>query len=60
VIKKLEGEVMAIVRLPDVIEKLRSHEVIPVGSTTQDYVALIDRELKQWAEVAKAGNIKIQ
>jgi tripartite-type tricarboxylate transporter receptor subunit TctC len=60
VIKKLESELMAIVRLPDVAEKLRSQEVIPVGGTTADYVALIDRELKQWAEVAKAGNIVIQ
>jgi tripartite-type tricarboxylate transporter receptor subunit TctC len=60
IIKKLESEVMAIVRLPDVIEKLRTHEVIPVGGTTEDFVKLIDRELKLWAEVAKAGNIKIQ
>jgi tripartite-type tricarboxylate transporter receptor subunit TctC len=60
IIKKLEQEVIAIVRLPDVIEKLRTHEVIPVGGTTEDYVKLIDRELKLWAEVAKAGNIKIQ
>jgi tripartite-type tricarboxylate transporter receptor subunit TctC len=60
IVKKLEQEVIAIVRLPDVIEKLRTHEVIPVGGTTEDYVKLIDRELKLWAEVAKAGNIKIQ
>jgi len=60
VIRRLEAEVMAIVRLPDVQEKLRTHEVIPVGGTAEDYARLIDRELVQWSEVARAGNIKIE
>jgi len=60
VIKRLEAELMAIVRLPDVQEKLRSQEVIPIGGTAEDYARLIDKELVQWAEVAKAGNIRIQ
>ena len=59
IIKTLEREVMTIVRLPDVEEKLRAHEVIPIGGTADEYARLIDRELVQWAEVAKAGNIKI-
>jgi tripartite-type tricarboxylate transporter receptor subunit TctC len=60
IIKKLEGELMAIVQLPDVREKMISHEVFPVVSTAEDYAAVIAKELKQWAEVAKAGNIKIE
>jgi tripartite-type tricarboxylate transporter receptor subunit TctC len=60
IIKKLEGELIEIVKLPDVREKMIAHEVFPVGSTTEEYAALIARELKQWAEVAKAGNIRIQ
>jgi len=60
IIKKLEGELIEIAKLPDVREKMIAHEVFPVGSTAEDYAALIARELKQWAEVAKAGNIKIQ
>jgi tripartite-type tricarboxylate transporter receptor subunit TctC len=51
---------MAIVQLPDVREKMISHEVFPVVSTAEDYAAVIAKELKQWAEVAKAGNIKIE
>jgi len=60
IIKKLESELIEIVKLPDVREKMVAHEVFPVGSTTEEYAALIARELKQWAEVAKAGNIRIQ
>jgi len=60
IIKKLEGELIEIAKLPDVREKMLAHEVFPVGSTAEDYAALIARELKQWADVAKAGNIRIQ
>jgi tripartite-type tricarboxylate transporter receptor subunit TctC len=60
VIKKLEHEVVEIVKLRDVREKFIAQQVFPVGSTAEEYAALIDRELKQWAEVAKAGNIRIQ
>jgi tripartite-type tricarboxylate transporter receptor subunit TctC len=60
IIRKLEGELIEISKLPDVREKMIAHEVFPVGSTAEQYAALIARELKQWAEVAKAGNIRIQ
>ena len=60
VIKKLESELMAIVKLYDIREKMISHEVFPVGSTAEEYAAVIARELKQWKEIATAGNIKIQ
>ena len=59
IIKTLEGELMAIVQLPDVREKMIAHEVFPVVGTAEEYVAVIAKELKQWAEVAKAGNIRI-
>ena len=60
IIQKLESELMAIVKLPDIREKMISHQVFPVGGTAQDYAAVIARELKQWKDVAVAGNIKIQ
>src|SRR5262249_60536126 len=60
IITKLEGELIEITKLPDVREKMITHEVFPVGSSAEDYAALIARELKRWAEVAKAGNIRIQ
>jgi len=60
IIKKLEGELIAIAKLPDVREKLMAHEAMPVGSTAEEYAAVIARELKQWKDVATAGNIRIQ
>jgi tripartite-type tricarboxylate transporter receptor subunit TctC len=60
IIKRLETELIAIARLPDFREKLMAQEMFPVGSTTQEFIDLIDRELVQWADVAKRGNIKIE
>jgi tripartite-type tricarboxylate transporter receptor subunit TctC len=60
IIKKLESELIAIVKLDDIREKMISQEVFPVGSTAEEYVAVIAREIKQWKEIATAGNIRIQ
>jgi tripartite-type tricarboxylate transporter receptor subunit TctC len=60
IIRQLESDLIAIAKLPDFREKLVAHEMFPVGSTTQEFIALIDRELVQWADVAKRGNIKIE
>jgi tripartite-type tricarboxylate transporter receptor subunit TctC len=60
IIKKLQDEIIAIVKLPDVIEKLASHQTYPAGDTAEEFARIIARELAQWAEVAKKGNIKIQ
>jgi tripartite-type tricarboxylate transporter receptor subunit TctC len=59
-VQRLQDEVRAIVKLPDVIEKFVSHQLYPAGSTSAEFAATIERELAQWAEVAKKGNIKIR
>jgi tripartite-type tricarboxylate transporter receptor subunit TctC len=60
IVKKLQGEIQAIVKLPDVVEKLRTHQVYPAGSTSEEFAAIIDRELKQWREVVKVSGIKLK
>ena len=60
IVKRLQDEIMAIVKLPDVVEKLASHQTYPAGNTSEEFAKIIARELAQWAEVAKKGNIKIQ
>jgi tripartite-type tricarboxylate transporter receptor subunit TctC len=60
VVRKLQDESMAIAQLDDVRQKLATQETIPVGSTSEDYARVIAKELLQWAEVVKRGNIKIE
>jgi tripartite-type tricarboxylate transporter receptor subunit TctC len=60
IIKKLQDEIIAIVKLPDVVEKLRAHQTYPAGDTAEEFAKIIARELAQWTDVAKKGNIKIR
>jgi tripartite-type tricarboxylate transporter receptor subunit TctC len=60
IVRKLQNEIMAIVKLPDVVEKLAAHQTYPAGNTSEEFARIIARELAQWADVAKQGNIKIE
>jgi tripartite-type tricarboxylate transporter receptor subunit TctC len=60
IVQRLQDDVRAIVKLPDVVEKFASHQLYPAGSTSAEFAATIERELVQWGDVAKRGNIKIQ
>jgi tripartite-type tricarboxylate transporter receptor subunit TctC len=60
IIKRLQDDVMAIVKSDEIQAKMRALDVVPVGDTADDFARVIAKELKQWSDVAKAGNIKIQ
>ncbi len=57
---RLNTELNRIVRLPDVIEKLKQQGVTATGSTQEEFAKLIATEIKNWTEVAHEANIKIE
>jgi tripartite-type tricarboxylate transporter receptor subunit TctC len=56
---RLNTELNRIVRLPDVIEKLKQQGVTATGSTQEEFAKLIATEIKNWTEIAHEANIKI-
>ncbi len=58
--KKLEDEVIRVVKLPDVRERMAALEVTPEGTSSADFRRRIEKELAQWTDVARANNIKVQ
>jgi len=60
VIDRLAAASAKAARAPDIIERLQREDVDPVGGTPADLATLIARELRQWRELAKAANIKLQ
>ena len=60
IVKKLEGEFMRIVKLPDVIARLKPLGIDTTGTSSEDFAKIIVSEMAQWAAVAKAANFKIQ
>jgi tripartite-type tricarboxylate transporter receptor subunit TctC len=60
VIKRLNTELQAVVAMDDVREKLASQGVDAGSGTSAAFRALMEAEVKDWARVIKAANIKIE
>jgi len=59
VIARLNAEINAILKEPDVVQKLNGQGFELVGGTPEEFAALIKGESDKWAPVIKAANIKI-
>jgi tripartite-type tricarboxylate transporter receptor subunit TctC len=60
IVKKLEGELMRIARLPDVIARLKPLGIESVGNSSEEFARILASDIARWTEVAKAGNIKME
>lgn len=60
VVKKLEAEVNAIIRMPDVIERFKTLAVYPVGGTGEQHAAQVTKDLAMWREVVAQAKIPLQ
>ena len=59
VIDKLHAEIIRILKLPDVRERIASFGAEIIGSTPAEFGAFLNAEIAKWAGVAKAANIKL-
>jgi tripartite-type tricarboxylate transporter receptor subunit TctC len=60
IVKKLESELMRIVRQPDVAARLKPLGILPVGNSSAEFADILASDIARWTEVARAGNIKIE
>ena len=58
IVDQLAKETARIVHLPDVAEKLRAIGYVPVGSTPEEFAALIKSEIAKWEKVIREAGIK--
>ena len=54
-----EAETLALVKLPEVQERLRQMGLTPAGEAAQTFAGRIAREIQMWTPIAKAANIKL-
>ena len=59
VVDKINKDVVAIIKAPEVREKLGKQLMEPVGSTPEEFRARIEGEIARWGPVIKAANIKV-
>ena len=60
VVRRLQTEVAAALKAPDLRERFEAVGAEPVGSTPEQFVERIRSDSVKWSEVIKAGNVKVQ
>jgi tripartite-type tricarboxylate transporter receptor subunit TctC len=60
IVKKLEGELMRIAALPDVVARLKPLGIGTVGNSSDAFAKILAADIARWGAVAKAANIKIE
>ena len=60
IVKKLEGELMRIAKLPDVVARLKPLGIDTVGNTSEEFAKILSADIARWSAVAKSANIKME
>jgi len=60
VVAQLSAESARILKLPDVSKRISELGADPVGSTPEEFAALINSEIAKWAKVIKDANVELQ
>jgi tripartite-type tricarboxylate transporter receptor subunit TctC len=58
IVKRLQDEVVRVVRLPEIRERLNGMGVDPVGNSSEEFGRIIAADIAKWTAVAKAANIR--
>ena len=59
IVQRLNTEIVKIINLPDVKEKLIGLGAEPVGNTSEEFGVLVKTEVVKWADVVKKSGAKI-
>ena len=60
IVARLNREIVAILHLPDVVERLSGQGAEPVGSTPREFAAYIRAETVKWARVVRESGAKAE
>ena len=59
IVQRLNAEIVKIINMPDVKEKLVGLGAEPVGNTPEEFGALVKSEVAKWADVVKKSGAKV-
>jgi len=59
IIAKVNKEVARILQMPDVVDLLAQNGMVPLLSTPEQFGSFLQSEIKKWAKVVKAANIRV-
>jgi len=59
IVRRLNAEIVKILKLPDVAEKLVGLGAEPVGNTTEAFTVMVKAEVVKWADVVKKSGARV-
>jgi tripartite-type tricarboxylate transporter receptor subunit TctC len=59
-VARVQAEVVASLKAPDLMERFNQVGAEPVGSTSEQFVERIKSDTAKWAEVIKAAKVKVE
>jgi tripartite-type tricarboxylate transporter receptor subunit TctC len=60
IVRRINAEVVAILREPAVVARMTEMVTIPQPTTPEEYAAFIRSEIAKWREVARAANVRLE
>ena len=60
VVERLQQQIAAILRLPEVAERMAALGIEPVGGTSAQLAAVLRADIEKWTAVAKSANVKAE
>jgi tripartite-type tricarboxylate transporter receptor subunit TctC len=60
VVAKLHRDIVAVLRMPDVAERLSSQGAEAIGSTPQEFASYVKTETAKWAKVVRESGAKAE
>ena len=60
IVDRLYAEVVRVLKVPDIRERLLRDGIEPVGSTPDEFLAHTRREAQKWSKVVRDANVKVE
>jgi tripartite-type tricarboxylate transporter receptor subunit TctC len=60
IVERLHREIVRIVALPEIAERLATLGFDPVANTPEEFAAYIRAEVTKWAKVVRDADIKVE
>lgn len=58
VVRRLQGEIAKIVRIPEIHERMTAMGIDPIGGTPEELAVQLKSDLDRWTRVAKSAGVK--
>lgn len=60
IVDRLQREFAAVLKMPQVRERLEALDVVPVGNTAEQFGVQLKSDFARWGKVVKAANIRVE